>query len=111
MASRISQTVGVQLTSRNVLTLDELELYELTQLAGVVMDPETFRLILDLLKMNVSPQAVLQMLKTMCAGKKKARAGSEDGGEAENMAPPRSRQAPRIRHPSAGSSRRTDPKR
>lgn len=58
--------------------------------------------------MNVSPQAVLQMLKTMCAGKNKQRQGSEDGGDGENMPPPRYRQQPKIRHPSAGSSRRSE---
>ncbi|KAH3890885.1 mitotic-spindle organizing protein 2A-like [Dreissena polymorpha] len=114
MASKSSYSMGVQLTSRNILTLEELELYELCQLAGINMEQATFKIILDLLKMNVSPQAVLQMLKTMCAGKMRANRGPEDGGvahEAENMPPPKQRQPPKIRQPSAGSSRRSEPKR
>jgi len=43
MATRTSYSIGVELTSRNVLALDELELYELCQLAGVVMEPPTFK--------------------------------------------------------------------
>ncbi|XP_045172529.1 mitotic-spindle organizing protein 2-like [Mercenaria mercenaria] len=117
MSSRTSHTMNVQLTSKNVLTLDELELYELCQLAGVLMEPATFKIILDLLKMNVSPQAVLQMLKTMCAGRKKHQAQSRDHAshhETENMPPPRQHAAPKIRRPSGStgsSSRRTDTKR
>lgn len=43
MATKTSHSMGVQLTSRNMLALDELELYELCQLAGVVMEPATFK--------------------------------------------------------------------
>lgn len=117
MSSRTVNTMNVQLTSKNILTLDELELYELCQLAGVVMEPATFKIILDLLKMNVSPQAVLQMLKTMCAGRKKHQAQNRDIAghyETENMPPPRQRSAPKIRNPSGSSgssSRRTEYKR
>ncbi|XP_060560058.1 mitotic-spindle organizing protein 2-like [Ruditapes philippinarum] len=114
MSSRVSHTMNVQLTSKNVLTLDELELYELCQLAGVLMEPATFKIILDLLKMNVSPQAVLQMLKTMCAGSKKHQTisrGHAGHAETENMPPPRQRSAPKIRHPSGSSSRRNEGKR
>lgn len=116
MAGRTTHSMSVQLTSKNILTLDELELYELCQLAGVVMEPATFKIILDLLKMNVSPQAVLQMLKTMCAGKRKhlAQARGEHLIETENMPPPRQRAPQKARNPSgssAGSSRRTEVKR
>ncbi|XP_042193571.1 mitotic-spindle organizing protein 2 isoform X3 [Callorhinchus milii] len=53
---------------KKVLTAEEMELYELTQAAGIVMDQEVFKIIVDLLKMNVAPLAVFQMLKAMCAG-------------------------------------------
>ena len=59
------QTLKYTLLSKNVLTLDEAELYELSQLAGVTLDPNVFKIILDLLKMNVAPVAVLQMLMSM----------------------------------------------
>ena len=38
-----SQTINVSLTSKNVLTLEEVELYELSQLAGVTLEPATFK--------------------------------------------------------------------
>lgn len=53
---------------KKVLNAEEAELYELAQAAGIVMDQEVFKIIVDLLKMNVAPLAVFQMLKSMCAG-------------------------------------------
>ncbi|CAL1567943.1 unnamed protein product [Knipowitschia caucasica] len=57
---------------KKVLCPEEAELYELTQAAGIVIDQEVFKIILDLLKMNVAPQAVFQTLKAMCAGQRVA---------------------------------------
>ncbi|KAL4223017.1 Mitotic-spindle organizing protein [Mactra antiquata] len=117
MASRGYHTTSVQLTSKNILTIEEMELYELCQLAGVVMEPATFRIILDLLKLDVSPQAILQMLKTMCAGRKKyqTQKPSDQGSsyDSENMPPPRQKQSQRTRNisgRSSSSSRRLDSK-
>lgn len=53
---------------KKLLNAEEVELYELTQAAGITIDQEAFKIILDLLKMNVAPLAVFQMLKSMCAG-------------------------------------------
>ncbi|XP_063774067.1 mitotic-spindle organizing protein 2B-like [Pseudophryne corroboree] len=53
---------------KKVLSAEETELYELAQAAGIAMDQEVFRILVDLLKMNVAPLAVFQMLKSMCAG-------------------------------------------
>ncbi|XP_066502842.1 mitotic-spindle organizing protein 2 isoform X3 [Hoplias malabaricus] len=55
---------------KKVLNAEEMELFELTQAAGIVMDQEVFKIIVDLLKMNVAPLAVFQTLKAMCAGQK-----------------------------------------
>ncbi|XP_072921452.1 mitotic-spindle organizing protein 2 isoform X2 [Hemitrygon akajei] len=63
---------------KKVLNAEELELYELTQAAGVAMDQEVFKIIVDLLKMNVAPLAVFQMLKAMCAGHKIAEVSSTE---------------------------------
>ncbi|XP_062890369.1 mitotic-spindle organizing protein 2 isoform X2 [Mobula hypostoma] len=63
---------------KKVLNAEELELYELTQAAGVVMDQEVFKIIVDLLKMNVAPLAVFQMLKAVCAGHKIAEVSSAE---------------------------------
>ncbi|CAG05272.1 unnamed protein product, partial [Tetraodon nigroviridis] len=83
---------------KKILTAEDAELFELTQAAGITVDQEVFksvaivmhvrlrtggdclllslvistRIIVDLLKMNVAPQAVFQTLKAMCAGQKVA---------------------------------------
>ncbi|XP_070781040.1 mitotic-spindle organizing protein 2 isoform X1 [Enoplosus armatus] len=57
---------------KKVLSAEETELFELTQAAGVTVDQEVFKIIVDLLKMNVAPQAVFQTLKAMCAGQRVA---------------------------------------
>ncbi|XP_072518543.1 mitotic-spindle organizing protein 2 isoform X3 [Salminus brasiliensis] len=55
---------------KKVLNAEEMELFELTQAAGIVMDQEVFKVIVDLLKMNVAPLAVFQTLKAMCVGQR-----------------------------------------
>ncbi|XP_060791577.1 mitotic-spindle organizing protein 2 isoform X1 [Neoarius graeffei] len=55
---------------KKVLNAEETELFELTQAAGIIIDQEVFKIIVDLLKMNVAPLAVFQTLKAMCAGQK-----------------------------------------
>ncbi|XP_006894636.1 PREDICTED: mitotic-spindle organizing protein 2B-like [Elephantulus edwardii] len=57
------------LRRKKVLSAEEMELYELAQAAGGAMDPDVFKILVDLLKMNVAPLAVFQMLKSMCAGR------------------------------------------
>ncbi|XP_059213852.1 mitotic-spindle organizing protein 2 [Centropristis striata] len=64
---------------KKVLSAEEAELFELTQAAGITVDQEVFKIIVDLLKMNVAPQAVFQTLKAMCAGQRVA--DSFIGGE------------------------------
>ncbi|XP_053900331.1 mitotic-spindle organizing protein 2B-like isoform X2 [Malaclemys terrapin pileata] len=68
--------VGASVRSRRKLpTAEEAELFELAQAAGIGLDPEVFRLLLDLLRMNVAPLAVFQMLKSLCAGQRPAPSG------------------------------------
>ncbi|XP_058031847.1 mitotic-spindle organizing protein 2A-like isoform X2 [Ahaetulla prasina] len=55
---------------RKLLTAEEAELFELAQAAGSGIDPEVFKILLDLLRMNVAPLAVFQMLRSMCAGQR-----------------------------------------
>ncbi|XP_069021356.1 mitotic-spindle organizing protein 2 isoform X4 [Embiotoca jacksoni] len=74
-------TTNVQkyaIKKKKVLSAEEAELFELTQAAGVTVDQEVFKIIVDLLKMNVAPQAVFQTLKAMCAGQ---RVAESCGGE------------------------------
>ncbi|XP_071322794.1 mitotic-spindle organizing protein 2 isoform X1 [Trachinotus anak] len=63
---------------KKILSAEETELFELTQAAGITVDQEVFKIIVDLLKMNVAPQAVFQTLKAMCAGQ---RVAESCGGE------------------------------
>uniref|UniRef100_A0A8C6WJH2 Mitotic spindle organizing protein 2B n=1 Tax=Neogobius melanostomus TaxID=47308 RepID=A0A8C6WJH2_9GOBI len=67
---------------KKVLSAEDAELFELTQAAGVTIDQEVFKIIVDLLKMNVAPQAVFQTLKAMCAGQRVAECGTESSSAA-----------------------------
>ncbi|XP_045145587.1 mitotic-spindle organizing protein 2B [Echinops telfairi] len=60
------------LRRKKVLSAEEMELYELSQTAGVAIDPDVFKILVDLLKLNVAPLAVFQMLKSMCGGQRLA---------------------------------------
>ncbi|XP_027137989.1 mitotic-spindle organizing protein 2 isoform X3 [Larimichthys crocea] len=72
---------------KKVLSAEESELFELTQAAGVQVDQEVFKIIVDLLKMNVAPQAVFQTLKAMCAGQRVAEScGGADPSTASHAA-------------------------
>ncbi|XP_070602965.1 mitotic-spindle organizing protein 2A-like isoform X1 [Erythrolamprus reginae] len=55
---------------RKLLTAEEAELFELALAAGSGIDPEVFKILLDLLRMNVAPLAVFQMLRSMCVGQR-----------------------------------------
>uniref|UniRef100_A0A2R8VKN7 Mitotic spindle organizing protein 2 n=1 Tax=Mus musculus TaxID=10090 RepID=A0A2R8VKN7_MOUSE len=60
------------LRRKKVLGAEEMELYELAQAAGAAIDPDVFKILVDLLNLNVAPLAVFQMLKSMCAGQRLA---------------------------------------
>ncbi|OWF40287.1 mitotic-spindle organizing protein 2B-like [Mizuhopecten yessoensis] len=101
MSFRTQNTMHFTLLSQNVLSLEEEELYELADLAGVVIDPAVFKIVLDLLKMNVAPTAVLQMLKSMCGQRRKK--GQNVGSDHSAPDPPshhpaRSRDEGRANH-------------
>ncbi|XP_035247301.1 mitotic-spindle organizing protein 2 isoform X7 [Anguilla rostrata] len=63
---------------KKILNTEENELFELTQAAGIAVDQEVFKIIVDLLKMNVAPLAVFQTLKAMCAGQRIADTSASD---------------------------------
>lgn len=58
------------LRRKKVLGTEEMELYELALAAGAAIDPEVFKILVDLLNLNVAPLAVFQILKSMCAGQR-----------------------------------------
>ncbi|XP_008840413.1 mitotic-spindle organizing protein 2-like isoform X2 [Nannospalax galili] len=61
------------LRRKKVVGAEDMELYELAQAAGATVDPDVFKILVDLLNLNVAPLAVFQMLKSMCAGQRLAR--------------------------------------
>ncbi|XP_025924213.1 mitotic-spindle organizing protein 2B-like [Apteryx rowi] len=65
---------------RKLLSAEEAELFDLAQAAGSGLDPEVFKVLLDLLRMNVAPLAVFQMLKSMCAGQRLPAAHQQAAG-------------------------------
>ncbi|XP_062339847.1 mitotic-spindle organizing protein 2 isoform X3 [Osmerus eperlanus] len=69
---------------KKILNAEESELFELTQAAGISIDQEVFKIIVDLLKMNVAPQAVFQTLKAMCAGQRVADISLGDSSSASH---------------------------
>ncbi|XP_054837025.1 mitotic-spindle organizing protein 2B-like isoform X3 [Eublepharis macularius] len=75
---KASVTVSGSRTRRKLLTAEEAELFELAQAAGTGIDPEVFKILLDLLRMNVAPSAVFQMLRSMCAGQRLAAEGAPE---------------------------------
>ncbi|XP_071398977.1 mitotic-spindle organizing protein 2 isoform X1 [Centroberyx affinis] len=79
---------------KKILNAEESELFELTQAAGITVDQEVFKIIVDLLKMNVAPQAVFQTLKAMCAGQRIA----DCSGEASAASHPASTTAAPTEH-------------
>ncbi|XP_075885674.1 mitotic-spindle organizing protein 2 isoform X6 [Nelusetta ayraudi] len=88
---------------KKVLSAEDAELFELTQAAGITVDQEVFKIIVDLLKMNVAPQAVFQTLKAMCAGQRVAENGG--GGDASTASQttniPAAPAEPRVRSKAA----------
>ncbi|NWU80181.1 MZT2A protein, partial [Onychorhynchus coronatus] len=79
-----------RLRRKQLLSAEEAELFELAQAAGSGLDPEVFRVLLDLLRMNVAPLAVFQVLKSMCAGQRLP-PGPEVGPAATAPLPPDTR--------------------
>ncbi|XP_050772539.1 mitotic-spindle organizing protein 2B-like isoform X2 [Gopherus flavomarginatus] len=78
--SGLDAALGKVRSRRKLPTAEEAELFELAQAAGIGLDPEVFRLLLDLLRMNVAPLAVFQMLKSLCAGQRPAPSGPAETG-------------------------------
>ena len=58
----------VTVTRTNSKSLDE-ELLELCNLSGVTLDPDVFKILLDLIKLNVSPTSLVSILKKIAATK------------------------------------------
>ncbi|GFR79305.1 mitotic-spindle organizing protein 2B [Elysia marginata] len=66
MAERVRERLRAKLRSKGTRNPADMELYELAQLSGITMDPHVFEILLDLLRKNVSPDAIVEMLRSMC---------------------------------------------
>lgn len=58
----------VTVTRANAKSLDE-ELLDLCNLSGVTLDPDVFKILLDLIKLNVPPTSLVSVLKQIAATK------------------------------------------
>ena len=58
----------VTVTRANAKSLDE-ELLELCNLSGVTLDPDVFKILLDLIKLNVPPTSLVHVMKQIAATK------------------------------------------
>ena len=58
----------VTVTRANAKSLDE-ELLDLCNLSGVTLDPDVFKILLDLIKLNVPPTSLVHVLKQIAATK------------------------------------------
>jgi hypothetical protein len=47
------------------LKLDEAQLLELVRLSNITIDERIFKIILELLKLNIKPEAIIQVLKVL----------------------------------------------
>lgn len=50
-------------TDLTPLKLEEVQLFELARLSNINIDERLFRIILELLKLNIKPEAIIQVLK------------------------------------------------
>ncbi|UJR21910.1 hypothetical protein I4U23_024981 [Adineta vaga] len=47
------------------LKSDEVQLFELVRLCNLTIDERMFKIILELLKLNIKPEAIIQVLKAL----------------------------------------------
>lgn len=52
-------------TDMTPLKMDEIQLYELVRLSNIAIDERMFKIILELLKLNIKPEAIIQVLKAL----------------------------------------------
>lgn len=66
MTEEHKEVLRAQLRTKGTRNPADMELYELSQLSGITMDPHVFEILLDLLRKNVTPDAIVEMLRSMC---------------------------------------------
>ncbi|CAF1616849.1 unnamed protein product [Rotaria magnacalcarata] len=67
--NRISVCLSFELfqmsTDISPLKSEELQLFELARLSNITIDERMFKIILELLKLNIKPEAIIQVLKVL----------------------------------------------
>lgn len=92
------------------LNTDELELWEMFHYAGVTLDPQVFRAILDLIHLDIQPKAILDVLESVAPNSKHfvAAANKDDsippGRKSKSTSQSFGLQAPSINRKSASRS-------
>ena len=52
-------------TDLTLLKPEEVQLFELARLASVTIDERMFKIILELLKLNIKPEAIIKVLEVL----------------------------------------------
>ena len=52
-------------TDLTLLKPEEVQLFELARLANVTIDERMFKIILELLKLNIKPEAIIKVLEVL----------------------------------------------
>lgn len=96
MSSSVSTTSITTSIRHTSLTPGETDLWELCYYAGIMVDPQVFRILVDLLRMDVHPKAIIEVLKGMISNSKYARSPdqSQNGGTVKEK--PSARKQPDI---------------
>ncbi|XP_064385590.1 mitotic-spindle organizing protein 2-like [Halichondria panicea] len=84
---------------------NEEELFELVQLSEVPVDKELFKVLLELLKMNIAPVAILQVLKSLKSPHSTVLSSEPLKPSRDHSKPPSSKS-----HPSKSSKKPSAPK-
>ncbi|XP_054710449.1 mitotic-spindle organizing protein 2-like [Uloborus diversus] len=64
-ANQFPQNTAFHSSVQSALSNRDIELYELACLSGVAIDPQVFRILLELLKMDISPTEIFRVLQSM----------------------------------------------
>jgi len=62
--NRSTSSLGSNI-SQNASSLEDVELSEMAKLAGIQLDSRVFKIILDLIRLNVTPDAIVHLLRTI----------------------------------------------
>nr|XP_026695052.1 mitotic-spindle organizing protein 2B-like [Ciona intestinalis] len=71
-------SVASSVHRNNILGPEETDLWELCYYGGLTVDPQVFKILLDLLHMDIHPKAVLEVLKEVTSHSKYSKPAAKD---------------------------------